>query len=244
MEDLKNNQIYPNTDSILECQGLTKYFGAKHALENITLSLPRGKIIGLLGPNGSGKSTLIKLTEGLLSPTKGDLRIAGMPIGVDTKKIVAYLPERTYLNNWMNVEQLLNFFEDFYENFNREKACDMLQRLHINPRDRLKTMSKGTKEKVQLILVMSREADLYLLDEPIGGVDPAARDYILNTIITNYNTNGTILISTHLITDIEQILDEVVMINQGNLVLHKSVDDIRAEEGKSVDALFREVFRC
>lgn len=244
MEDLKNNQVYPNTGSILECQGLTKYFGAKHALENITLSLPRGKIIGLLGPNGSGKSTLIKLTEGLLSPTKGDLRIAGMPVGVDTKKIVAYLPERTYLNNWMNVEQILDFFGDFYENFNREKACDMLQRLHINSRDRLKTMSKGTKEKVQLILVMSREADLYLLDEPIGGVDPAARDYILNTIITNYNTNGTILISTHLITDIEQILDEVVMINQGSLVLHKSVDDIRAEEGKSVDALFREVFRC
>ena len=232
------------TGSILECEGLCKYFGAKRALDNISLALPRGKIIGLLGPNGSGKSTLIKLAEGLLTPTKGEIRIAGMPIGVETKKIVAYLPERTYLDNNMNVEQILGYFSDFYENFNREKADDMLKRLHISPKDRLKTMSKGTKEKVQLILVMSREADLYLLDEPIGGVDPAARDYILNTIITNYNPEGTILISTHLITDIEQVLDEVVMINQGNLVLHKSVEDIRAEEGKSVDTLFREVFRC
>ncbi len=244
MENGKENMVVPSAGNILECHGLTKYFGAKHALEDLTLTLPRGKIIGLLGPNGSGKSTFIKLVEGLLSPTKGELRIAGMPVGVDTKKIVAYLPERTYLNNWMNVEQMISFFSDFYENFHPEKAYDMLKRLNINPKDRLKTMSKGTKEKVQLILVMSREAELYLLDEPIGGVDPAARDYILNTIISNYNTNGTILISTHLITDIEQILDEAVMINQGNLVLHKSVDDIRAEEGKSVDALFREVFRC
>lgn len=244
MENRKENMVVPSAGNILECRGLTKYFGAKHALEDLTLTLPRGKIIGLLGPNGSGKSTFIKLIEGLLSPTKGELRIAGMPVGVDTKKIVAYLPERTYLNNWMNVEQMISFFSDFYDNFRPEKAYDMLQRLNINPKDRLKTMSKGTKEKVQLILVMSREAELYLLDEPIGGVDPAARDYILNTIISNYNTNGTILISTHLITDIEQILDEAVMINQGNLVLHKSVDDIRAEEGKSVDALFREVFKC
>ena len=232
------------TEIILECGGLCKYFGAKRALDNISLALPRGKIIGLLGPNGSGKSTLIKLAEGLLTPTKGDIRIAGMPVGVETKKIVAYLPERTYLDNSMNVEQILAYFSDFYENFDREKAYDMLERLHISPKDRLKTMSKGTKEKVQLILVMSRRADLYLLDEPIGGVDPAARDYILNTIITNYNPEGTILISTHLIMDIEQVLDEVVMINQGNLVLHKSVEDIRAEEGKSVDTLFREVFRC
>lgn len=244
MDNFTDNKVVPETGNILECRGLSKYFGAKHALEDITLALPRGKIIGLLGPNGSGKSTLIKLIEGLLTPTEGELRIAGNPVGVETKKIVAYLPERTYLNNWMNVEQMVNFFGDFYENFSKEKAYQMLQRLQIHPADRLKTMSKGTKEKVQLILVMSREADLYLLDEPIGGVDPAARDYILNTIITNYNPAGSILISTHLITDIEQILDEAVMIQQGKLVLYKSVDEIRAEEGKSVDALFREVFRC
>jgi ABC-2 type transport system ATP-binding protein len=243
METTQETRPVPS-GAILEYRGLSKYFGIKHALEDITLTLPRGKIIGLLGPNGSGKSTLLKLTEGLLTPTKGQVKIAGMDVGIETKKIVAYLPERTYLDNSMNVEQLLAYFSDFYENFNTQKAYQMLERLHISPKDRLKTMSKGTKEKVQLILVMSREADLYLLDEPIGGVDPAARDYILNTIITNYNTNGTILISTHLITDIEQILDEVVMINQGRLVLYKSVDDIRAEEGKSVDALFREVFRC
>ena len=241
---MNETMVVPNAGSILECRGLTKYYGAKHALENLTLTLPRGKIIGLLGPNGSGKSTLIKLIEGLLSPTKGELFVAGMPVGVETKKIVAYLPERTYLNNGMRVEEILEFFEDFYDNFDKQKAYNMLQRLNIDPKDRLKTMSKGTKEKVQLILVMSRNADLYLLDEPIGGVDPAARDYILNTILSNYNENGTILISTHLITDIEQILDEVVMINQGNLVLHKSVDEIRAEEGKSVDTLFREVFKC
>lgn len=246
MDTIADNdkRVVPTTENILECVGLSKYFGAKHALEDITLKLPRGKIIGLLGPNGSGKSTFIKLIEGLLTPTKGNLLIAGNPVGVETKKIVAYLPERTYLNNWMNVEQMVDFFADFYENFSKEKAYHMLQRLQINPSDRLKTMSKGTKEKVQLILVMSREADLYLLDEPIGGVDPAARDYILNTIITNYNPKGTILISTHLITDIEQVLDEAVMIQQGKLMLHKSVDEIRAEEGKSVDALFREVFKC
>jgi len=229
---------------VLECYGVTKYFGSKRALEGIELKLSRGKIIGLLGPNGSGKTTLLKLTEGLLTPNTGKLLVTGLPIGPETKKRVAYLPERTYLNKWMNVQQMVEFFADFYDNFHPEKAYDMLSRLHIDPKDKLKTMSKGTKEKVQLILVMSREADLYLLDEPIGGVDPAARDYILNTIISNYNTNGTILISTHLITDIEQVLDEVIMINQGKLVLHKSVDEIRAQEGKSVDALFREVFRC
>jgi len=236
--------VQENFDTILTCRGITKYFGAKRALEDVNLDLPRGKIIGLLGPNGSGKTTLIKLIEGLLVPTHGQLAISGMAVGPQTKGMVAYLPERTYLNKWMNVQQMVEFFADFYSNFHPEKAFDMLSRLNINPKDKLKTMSKGTKEKVQLILVMSREADLYLLDEPIGGVDPAARDYILNTIISNYNPNGTILISTHLITDIEQVLDEVVMINQGKLVLHRSVDEIRAEEGKSVDALFREVFRC
>lgn len=244
MENGKENMVVPSAGNILECHGLTKYFGAKHALEDLTLTLPRGKIIGLLGPNGSGKSTFIKLVEGLLSPTKGELRIAGMPVGVDTKKIVAYLPERTYLNNWMNVEQMISFFSDFYENFHPEKAYDMLKRLNINPKDRLKTMSKGTKEKVQLILVMSRDADLYILDEPIAGVDPASRDYILNTIVSNYNRNGSILLSTHLISDVENILDEVVFIKYGNIVLQAGAEQIRQNEHKSVDQFFREVFAC
>jgi len=230
--------------AILECRELTKQFSQRLALSKIDLSLERGKIIGLLGPNGSGKSTLIKLANGLLTPTAGEIRIAGMPPGVETKKIVAYLPERTYLSDWMTVGDVLNYFGDFYENFNLEKARDMLDRLGIDIKDRLKTMSKGTKEKVQLILVMSREAELYLLDEPIGGVDPAARDYILNTIITNYNENATVVISTHLIYDIEKVLEEVVFLNEGQIALRMTVDEIREQKGTSVDALFREVFRC
>lgn len=229
---------------ILECKDLTKRYGYLAALDHVNLSLERGKIIGLLGPNGSGKSTLIKLANGLLVPTSGELLIGGQPVGIETKKIVSYLPERTYLNNWMKVEDMIKYFSDFYENFKPEKAYDMLRRLDINPEDRLKTMSKGTKEKVQLILVMSREAELYLLDEPIAGVDPAARDYILNTIITNYNPEATIIICTHLIQDIEKILDEAVFIQKGNLVMHKTVDEIRQIEGKSIDELFREVFKC
>lgn len=229
---------------ILECKGLVKKYGYKQALAGIDLTIERGRIVGLLGPNGSGKSTLIKLCNGLLSPTKGELLIDGKPVGIETKKIVSYLPERTYLNSWMKVCDIIDYFEDFYDNFDKNKAYEMLQRLNINPNDQLKTMSKGTKEKVQLILVMSRKADLYLLDEPIGGVDPAARDYILNTIIGNYNPEGTIIISTHLISDIETILDDVVFIQNGNIVKTASVDDIRSEEGKSIDALFREVFRC
>lgn len=229
---------------ILECKGLVKKYGYKQALAGIDLTIERGRIVGLLGPNGSGKSTLIKLCNGLLSPTKGELLIDGKPVGIETKKIVSYLPERTYLNSWMKVCDIIEYFEDFYDNFDKNKAYEMLQRLNINPTDQLKTMSKGTKEKVQLILVMSRKADLYLLDEPIGGVDPAARDYILNTIIGNYNPEGTIIISTHLISDIETILDDVVFIQNGNIVKTASVDDIRSEEGKSIDALFREVFRC
>jgi len=230
--------------AILECRELTKQFSQRLALSKIDLSLERGKIIGLLGPNGSGKSTLIKLANGLLTPTAGEIRIAGMPPGVETKKIVAYLPERTYLSDWMTVGDVLNYFGDFYENFSLEKARDMLDRLGIDIKDRLKTMSKGTKEKVQLILVMSREAELYLLDEPIGGVDPAARDYILNTIITNYNENATVVISTHLIYDIEKVLEEVVFLNEGQVALRMTVDEIREQKGTSVDALFREVFRC
>lgn len=229
---------------ILECKGLVKKYGYKQALAGIDLTIERGRIVGLLGPNGSGKSTLIKLCNGLLSPTKGELLIDGKPVGIETKKIVSYLPERTYLNSWMKVCDIIEYFEDFYDNFDKNKAYEMLQRLNINPNDQLKTMSKGTKEKVQLILVMSRKANLYLLDEPIGGVDPAARDYILNTIIGNYNPEGTIIISTHLISDIETILDDVVFIQNGNIVKTASVDDIRSEEGKSIDALFREVFRC
>lgn len=231
-------------EKLLECAGLTKTFPGKTALSNVTLEVSRGRIVGLLGPNGSGKSTLMKLANGLLTPTSGKILINGMEPGIETKKAVAYLPERTYLNDWMRVMDLIDFFDDFYENFNQVKAYEMLSHLNINPGDRLKTMSKGTKEKVQLILVMSREADLYLLDEPIGGVDPAARDYILNTILTNYSDQSTVLISTHLISDIEQVLDDVIFINQGNLVLTSSVDAIREEKGKSVDALFREVFRC
>lgn len=230
--------------SLLTCRNLTKSFGAKKALDNISLDIGRGKIVGLLGPNGSGKTTFVKICNNLLTPTHGELLIGGYKPGVETKKIVSYLPERTYLNDWMKVSQIINFFKDFYEDFNTEKAYDMLKRFNIDPKDKLKTMSKGTKEKVQLILVMSREAELYLLDEPIGGVDPAARDFILETIISNYNENATIIISTHLISDIEKVLDEVVFIKDGQIVLAKTVDEIRDESGKSVDALFREVFKC
>ena len=229
---------------VLECRSLTKKFNTITALSDINLTLERGKIIGLLGPNGSGKTTLIKLINGLLKPTSGSIEIAGMAPGVESKKIVSYLPERTYLPDWMKVSQPIQFFSDFYGDFDTERAYDMLKRLNLDQNRRLKSLSKGTKEKVQLILVMSRRADLYCLDEPIGGVDPAARDYILNTIITNYNDNSTIIISTHLIADIEKILDEVIFIKEGNLNLHSSVDAIREKEGKSIDSLFREVFKC
>lgn len=229
---------------ILECSGLSKDFGNKKALSDVNFSIESGRIVGLLGPNGSGKTTLIKLANNLLTPTSGKIRIAGMVPGVETKKIISYLPEKTYLNDWMNVRQIIGLFSDFYSDFRAEKAYDMLKRLKINADDKLKTMSKGTKEKVQLILVMSREAELYLLDEPIGGVDPAARDYILETIISNYNEKATVVISTHLISDIEKVLDHVIFINDSRVVLSSSVDEIRDEKGKSIDALFREVFRC
>ena len=231
-------------NELLTCTGLTKQYGSKAALDNLNLTLPRGRIIGLLGPNGSGKTTLIKLINGLLAPTAGQLYINGNEPGPDTKKVVSYLPERTYFNSWMKVNDILDFFCDFYADFRRNRAEDMLQRLGIDPTARLSTMSKGTKEKVQLIMVMSRDADLYCLDEPIGGVDPAARDYILQTIISNYNENASVLISTHLISDIENVLDDVIFIQNGHIRLHTSVDAIREQEGKSVDALFREVFRC
>ena len=231
-------------NNILECKNLTKTFGTTTALNGVNLSVGRGKIIGLLGPNASGKTTLIKLCNDLLTPTKGEILIGGNKPGTETKKIVSYLPERTYLNDWMKVSDIIEFFKDFYTDFRPEKAYDMLSKLNIDPKHRLKTLSKGTKEKVQLILVMSREAELYLLDEPIGGVDPAARDYILDTILSNYNENGTVIISTHLISDIEKILDDIIFIKEGQVVLEKTVDEIREETGKSVDALFREVFKC
>ena len=229
---------------ILECKDLTKRYGNKTALDQISFSLMPGKIIGLLGPNGSGKTTLIKLLNGLLVPTEGHIFIDGLTPGVETKKFVSYLPERTYLNSWMRVCDIIDYFQDFYEDFDKARAYDMLKRLNINPSDRLRTMSKGTKEKVQLILVMSRRARLYCLDEPIAGVDPAARDYILSTIIQNYDENATIIISTHLISDVENILDDVVFIQNGHIRMVDSVENIRFNQGKSVDALFREVFKC
>jgi ABC-2 type transport system ATP-binding protein len=200
--------------------------------------------VGLLGPNGSGKTTLIKIANGLLTSSKGEILINGNQVGVETKKVVSYLPERTYLDIHMKVKDIINYFKDFYSDFDIERAYDMLSKLNINPNDKIKTMSKGTREKVQLILVMSRKAQLYFLDEPIGGVDPAARDYILNTIITNYNPEASVIISTHLISDIEKVLDDVIMIKDGELVMHKKVDGIREEYGKSVDEVFREVFKC
>lgn len=231
-------------NAILECKSLSKKFSGFTALSDINLTLERGRIIGLLGPNGSGKSTFLKIINGLLVPDAGKILIAGKEPGIETKKIVSYLPERTYLADWMKVSEIIDFFKDFYDDFDREKASDMLKRLQIEPDKKLKTLSKGTKEKVQLILVMSRHADLYCLDEPIGGVDPASRDYILNTIITNYNENATVLISTHLISEIENILDEVIFLKNGSVTLHSTVDDIRTKEGKSIDSLFREVFKC
>lgn len=229
---------------LIECNGLCKNYGGKTALNNVSFSVDRGKIVGLLGPNGSGKTTLIKILSGLLTASGGGVTISEKPIGIETKKIVSYLPERTYLSEWMSVKQTVNFFKDFYADFSEETAYDMFKNLGIDTGERLRTMSKGTREKVQLILVMSRNAELYLLDEPIGGVDPAARDYILKTIISNYSENASVIISTHLISDIEHILDEVIFLKYGSLTLHKTVDEIREEQGKSVDALFREVFAC
>lgn len=228
---------------LLRCDGITKKYGPLIALNNIDLSIEGGRIIGLLGSNGSGKTTLIKLINGLLTPTSGSLTVCGGAPGVETKKVVAYLPDSNYLNSWMTVGQLVDMFCDFYEDFRRDTAIEMLTRLGITTGVRLKTLSKGNKEKVSLILVMSRSAKLYVLDEPIAGVDPATRDYIISTIIGNYNPEASVIISTHLISDIEQVLDEVIFINNGNIVLHKSVDAIREESGKSADELFREVFK-
>ena len=229
---------------LLQCTGLTKRYGGKLALDHVELQLGEGKIVGLLGPNGSGKTTLMKLANGLLQPTEGSITIAGNAPGPDTKKVVSYLPDAAWLPDWMRVEQLVELFQDFYADFDPAKAREMLARLELDPKAPLKTLSKGNKEKVQLILAMSRNARLYLLDEPIGGVDPAARDYILHTILSNYSENATVVISTHLIEDIEPVLDEAVFLKDGKVFAHRNVDDIRENEGRSVDAYFREVFKC
>ena len=229
---------------IIECRGLSKRFGNVQALDNVDLRVEPGRVVGLLGPNGSGKTTLIKLANGLLTPSSGELLIYGEKPGPETKALVSYLPDRETLAEWMSAKQLMDFFEDFYQDFDRDRAMEMLLRLNIDPAMRIKQMSKGTREKVQLIMVMSRKAGLYLLDEPIGGVDPATRDYILDTIIRNYNPEAAVIISTHLIADVEQVLDDVIFINGGRVVLQSSVDEIREEKGMSVDAYFREVFRC
>lgn len=231
-------------NSILELKNVSKTYGSKEALKNVSLSIAPGKVVGLLGPNGSGKSTMIKLINGLLQPTSGEIVVAGKMLGIETKKIISYLPERTYLNDWMKVKDLLAFFRDFYSDFDMSKAKEMLGVLKIDEESKLKTLSKGTKEKVQLILVMSRKAKLYILDEPIGGVDPAARDYILNTIIKNYQEDSSVLIATHLIQEVENICDDIIFLGYGEVKLKGNVDDIRSEKGQSIDALFREVFRC
>ena len=230
---------------LVEIRNLTKVYEKKRTvLDGLNLVIPRGKIVGLLGPNGSGKTTLIKILNGLLVPTGGQVLINGLAPGAQTKARISYLPERTYFQNSMRVKELLEYFADFYEDFRMERAREMLLSLHINENDRIKTLSKGTREKVQLILVMSRDADLYVLDEPIAGVDPAARDYIIKTIIKNYNEKATVLLSTHLISDIENILDEVIFIREGRLLLQTTVEEIREVKGKSVDSYFREVFAC
>ena len=231
-------------DNIVEFKSVYKKFGDKEALKGIDLKIPKGKIIGLLGPNGSGKSTMIKIINGLLNPTSGKVIVDGKEPSVDTKKVVSYLPERTYLSDWMKVKDILKFFSDFYSDFDIEKANEMLKSLDIDENQKLKSMSKGTKEKVQLILVMSRKASIYILDEPIGGVDPAARSYILKTILKNYSDESTLLIATHLISEIESICDEIIFISKGNIVLQGDTETIREEKGKSIDALFREEFQC
>ena len=233
-------------EHILQVTDVTKKYRKKGApaLDNISLDLPKGKIIGLLGPNGSGKTTLIKLCAGLLTADKGEITIGGVPVGAETKSMVSYLPDRTYLRNSQRVRQQLDYFEDFYKDFDRQRAEAMLADLHIDLNSRFGALSKGNKEKVQLVLVMSRRAKLYLLDEPIGGVDPAARDYILQTIITNYDPEAAVVISTHLIADVEQVLDYFVFVHQGKIVQSGSVDAARESTGCTIDELFREVFRC
>ena len=230
--------------NVLTCKDIRKTYGKTTALDGVSLNVEAGRIVGLLGPNGSGKTTLIKLANGLLTPTSGTLSICGMAPGVETHAMCSYLPERPVLPEWMTASQVVDFYADFYADFSRDAAEKMLDHLDIDRRQRVRQMSKGTREKVQLIMVMSRQAKLYLLDEPIGGVDPATRDYILSTIISNYNPEAAVIISTHLIADVEKVLDDVIFLNRGRVALTSSVDAIREEKGMSVDALFREVFKC
>ncbi len=230
--------------ALLEVSHVSKSYGANRVLDDVTFSIPKGKIVGLLGPNGSGKTTLIKLINDLLKEESGSIKVEGLDLGVETKKLISYLPDKNYLNNNMTVLELLNYFKDFYEDFRIDKAKELIGKLDLDLNQKLKTMSKGTKEKVQLILVMSRKAKLYILDEPIGGIDPAARDYIINTILTNFSNDASLLISTHLISDLEKVLDEVIFLKNGKVVRSGSTDDIRKETNMSINDLFREEFKC
>lgn len=232
------------SELILETRDLSKAYGKKMAVNHMNLQIEKGKLVGLLGPNGSGKSTFIKMCNGIIQPSGGELLINGYPVGIETKKIVSYLPERTYLDNSMTPVDYIEYFSDFYEDFDANKAFDMLGSLKINPKDKLKTMSKGTKEKVQLILVLSRDAQLYILDEPIAGVDPAARDYILETMISNYNRNASMIITTHLIYDIERVLDDALFLKEGKIFMAGAVKDLEEQYGRDLNNIFREVFRC
>ena len=229
---------------LLEIKNLSKSYGKKKVLKNINLTIPRDRIIGLLGKNGTGKSTLIKLINDLLVPTSGEILINGEKVGVESKKIISYLPERTYLDKSMTVDNVIEYFSDFYDNFDARKARKLLKDLDLDTSLKLTKMSKGMQEKVQLVLVMSRKSDLYILDEPLGGVDPATRDYILDTILTNFDEGASVIISTHLITDVERILDEVIFIDKGKIVLQSSADELRNKEGKSIDEIFRGMFKC
>ena len=229
---------------LVECKNLCKEFDNKQVLNNVNLAIPKGKIIGLLGKNGMGKTTLLKLINDLLTPTSGEVLIKGEKPGINSKKIISYLPERTYLDKGMKISQVLTFFEEFYDNFNKEKAIKLLNDLDLDVDSKISKMSKGMQEKLQLILVMSREAELYILDEPLGGVDPATRDYILDTILSNFNEGASVIISTHLISDIERILDEVIFIDKGKIVLTSSADELRTKENASIDEIFRRCFKC
>ena len=229
---------------LVKCIDVCKKYGNKQVLENVNLTIPRGKIIGLLGKNGTGKSTLIKLINDLLTPTSGEILVNGEHIGVNSKKIISYLPERTYLDKSMTVEKVIEYFKDFYDNFDEVKARKLFKDLDLDTSLKLSKMSKGMQEKVQLVLVMSRKADLYILDEPLGGVDPATRDYILDTILTNFNEGASVIISTHLIADIERILDEVIFIDKGKIILQSNSDELRNKENASIDEIFRRMFKC
>ena len=229
---------------LVKCIDVNKKYGEKQVLKDINLTIPRGKIIGLLGKNGTGKSTLIKLLNDLLTPTSGEILINGEKVGVNSKKIISYLPERTYLNKSMTVDKVIEYFSDFYDNFDAKKARKLLKDLGLDTTQKLSKMSKGMQEKVQLVLVMSRKAELYILDEPLGGVDPATRDYILDTILTNFNENASVIISTHLISDVERILDEVIFIDKGKIILQSDSDELRKKEDGSIDEIFRRMFKC